>query len=241
MLTGHFTYYEKFSKWRHFAQRLKLHLSVALLTTVCSTPDQSQTLLQFLSPVFQEFSQSGPSTACLAFFHRSLNSRTLKLIQIFLKSEHDSLRREIVLRLAPSAASCCYGINLSWYPVLSKFAVYRYSNTGESLQILQKVLILTNICSRVMSKYSRGPEFFEWQCSTTETLLVLITNLSDMVCGIAMFLVILNYLRVNHLIRAFSSVISWLINQFLLRSSSGLWTDKMTPARHTRKGHYHCV
>jgi len=43
---------------------------------------------------------------------------------------------------------------------------------------------------------------------TAETLLVLITNLSDMVCGIALFLVILNYLRVNHLIRAFSSVIS---------------------------------
>ena len=63
------------------------------------------------------------------------------------KLKYDPLLSGPFLQSASSAANDCYGINLSWYPVLSKFAIYKFKQWRVWVDSLyQKSLILTNIC-----------------------------------------------------------------------------------------------
>ena len=78
---------------------------------------------QLFRRMFQEFIQSGllPPLARDSFISL-LTPDHSNSCRFFIKTR--SSTHAPLLWLAPSAANRCYGINLSWYPVLSKFATF---------------------------------------------------------------------------------------------------------------------
>jgi len=126
-------------------EMLRLHSSMPYQQQYAlqQTRPQSDAASVVLSNVSRTYSNWSFPPLVLDSFVSLLTSEDLKLIQT--SSKYDPLC--IFLRLAQSDAYGCYGINLSWYPVLSKFSIYRCKH----LKIFvdsphQKVLILSNIC-----------------------------------------------------------------------------------------------
>jgi len=103
-----------------------LHSSIASSTTVHCVPDQTSVRHCFgcSFKCFTNSSNWSSSTSCWEFCHQFLSAITLKLMQIFFIT-YDHFRTDPFIRLMRSAANGCYGINHSWYPILSKLRSYK--------------------------------------------------------------------------------------------------------------------
>ena len=92
-------------------------------SAVRQTRPQSNVASVVLSNVSRINSKWSYSTTCWEFFRQFLSAITLNLYGYFVK--YDRLWTDSFLWLTLSAAYGCYGIYLSWYPVLSKLASYK--------------------------------------------------------------------------------------------------------------------
>jgi len=86
------------------------------------------------SASYETNSKWSSSTTCWEFFHHFLSDITVKLIdlQIFLL-KYDHLRTDAFLRLMPSGANGCYGINLSCSTLFYQNSQATNLKTGDSL------------------------------------------------------------------------------------------------------------